>query len=65
MDRCHRLGQTKKVHVVRYVMKDSIEEKMLKLQAKKAALNKGALAKLSNEEMRAARLAEMVLLFNL
>ena len=65
MDRCHRLGQTKKVHVVRYVMKDSIEEKMLKLQAKKAALNTGALAKLSNEEIRDSRLAEMVMLFDL
>ena len=65
MDRCHRLGQTKKVQVVRYVMKDSIEEKMLKLQAKKDALNRGALKKLSAEEMRAARLAEMVMLFEL
>jgi len=65
MDRCHRLGQTKKVQVVRYVMKDSIEEKILKLQAKKDALNRGALKKLSAEEMRAARLAEMVMLFEL
>jgi len=65
MDRCHRLGQTKKVFVTRYVMENSLEEKILKLQSSKAALNKGALAKLSAEEVRQARLSEMTALFDL
>jgi len=65
MDRCHRLGQTKPVHVVRYIMEQSIEEKILQLQQNKAALNKGALAKLSREEQMAARRAEMTMLFEL
>jgi DNA repair protein RAD5 len=32
MDRCHRLGQLREVRVSRYIIKDSIEEKMLRIQ---------------------------------
>ena len=65
MDRCHRLGQTRKVTVTRYIAESSIEEKILKLQASKGALNKGALAKLSADEQRQARIAELTTLFEL
>ena len=65
MDRCHRLGQRKPVLVTRFVMSGSIEEKILSLQARKALLNKGALTKLSREELTAARRAEMTMLFEL
>lgn len=35
MDRSHRIGQTEKVTVYKMIVKDTIEEKMLKLQEKK------------------------------
>nr|NIM12656.1 serine/threonine protein kinase [Candidatus Aminicenantes bacterium]NIM79369.1 serine/threonine protein kinase [Candidatus Aminicenantes bacterium]NIN18646.1 serine/threonine protein kinase [Candidatus Aminicenantes bacterium]NIN42535.1 serine/threonine protein kinase [Candidatus Aminicenantes bacterium]NIN85301.1 serine/threonine protein kinase [Candidatus Aminicenantes bacterium] len=38
IDRSHRIGQTKKVIAYRMVVKDTIEEKMLKLQDQKKAL---------------------------
>ena len=58
-DRAHRLGQTKTVTVYKLIMKDSIEEKILKLQeAKKDLANEilkgetGNLGSLSQEELR-------------
>ncbi|KAL7627639.1 hypothetical protein AAE478_001832 [Parahypoxylon ruwenzoriense] len=38
VDRVHRLGQTRPVRTVRYIMRNSIEEKMLELQEKKKKL---------------------------
>jgi SNF2 family DNA or RNA helicase len=38
VDRVHRLGQTREVTTVRYIMEDSFEEKMLELQEKKKKL---------------------------
>jgi len=38
IDRMHRIGQTKKVMVYRLVAKDTIEDKVMALKAKKAAL---------------------------
>ena len=40
MDRAHRLGQTKKVHVYKLVTADSIEEKIMTLHEKKIAMSK-------------------------
>ncbi|MBU1085691.1 DEAD/DEAH box helicase [Patescibacteria group bacterium] len=37
-DRAHRIGQENKVHVYKMLVKDSIEEKILKLQEKKKGL---------------------------
>ncbi|WP_454981049.1 helicase-related protein, partial [Capnocytophaga haemolytica] len=37
--RAHRLGQENKVNVIRFVSKDTIEEKIIKLQQAKAALS--------------------------
>ena len=58
-DRAHRLGQTKTVTVYKLIMKDSIEEKILKLQeAKKGFADEilkgenGNLGSLSQEELR-------------
>ncbi|KAK4238401.1 SNF2 family N-terminal domain-containing protein [Achaetomium macrosporum] len=38
VDRVHRLGQTRAVRIVRFIMKGSFEEEMLKLQDKKKKL---------------------------
>lgn len=38
-DRAHRIGQDKRVFVYKYIVKDSVEEKILKLQEKKRALS--------------------------
>lgn len=40
MDRAHRLGQTKKVHVYKLVTAHSIEEKIMTLHEKKIAMSK-------------------------
>jgi SNF2 family DNA or RNA helicase len=37
-DRAHRIGQTRKVTVYKLIAKDTIEEKILKLQEKKKEL---------------------------
>ena len=38
VDRVHRLGQKRPVRTIRYIMRDSFEEKMLELQEKKMKL---------------------------
>uniref|UniRef100_H3DQ38 Helicase like transcription factor n=1 Tax=Tetraodon nigroviridis TaxID=99883 RepID=H3DQ38_TETNG len=38
IDRCHRLGQTRKVVVTKFIVKDSVEEKMVAIQRKKQDL---------------------------
>ena len=38
-DRAHRIGQTKKVHVYKFITKDSLEEKIIQLQNKKTNLS--------------------------
>lgn len=62
VDRVHRLGQKREVETVRYIMKDSFEEKMLVLQDKKLKLaslsmdvgkkGKGGMSKMGLEELR-------------
>lgn len=44
IDRVHRFGQTKETKVTRYVMSDSIEERMVELQEKKREIVKRAFA---------------------
>lgn len=57
-DRAHRIGQTKAVHVIKLATKGTIEEQILKLQAKKQDLaedmireNNAMLSNLSKEEI--------------
>jgi SNF2 family DNA or RNA helicase len=57
-DRAHRIGQTNVVQVFKLIAKDSIEERILEMQAKKAALANavieeggGELAALTEEEL--------------
>lgn len=57
-DRAYRIGQTKNIQVYKLIMKDSIEEKILKLQQRKMNLsdtfvagNEGSITSMSNEEI--------------
>ena len=63
MDRVHRVGQTRPVRCIRFVMKDSLEERMIRLQNAKAALGKGSMERLKPEEKRRARLTALRDLF--
>jgi DNA repair protein RAD16 len=58
MDRIHRLGQYKPVTVVRFIIAGTIEERILKLQEKKALVFEGtvgrdlaALARLTEDDL--------------
>lgn len=59
MDRVHRIGQTRNVHVIRFVMKDTIEERMIELQMIKSLQSKGSMQRLSPEEKRAVRMDKL------
>ena len=55
IDRIHRFGQTEDVIIYRFIIKDSIEEKMLAMQKRKSQLA-GAIteeSKLTTEELLA------------
>lgn len=66
-DRCHRLGQTKDVIITKFVVKDSVEENMLKIQNKKRELAAGAFGsnKPSPSEIKQARINEIRTLVDL
>ena len=59
MDRVHRIGQTRSVHVIRFVMKNTIEERMIELQRIKSLQAKGSMQRLSPEEKRAVRMDKL------
>ncbi len=59
MDRIHRINQTRKVTVLRFVMKDSIEERIVALQEAKSMQAKGVLQKLKGDEKRKALLSDL------
>ncbi|KAI9886665.1 MAG: hypothetical protein M1823_001508 [Watsoniomyces obsoletus] len=66
IDRVHRLGQTREVETVRFIMADSFEEKMLELQRKKenlADLSMNSEAPLDKHEAMKKRLEELRSLF--
>jgi len=65
MDRVHRIGQARDVRVIRFVMKSSIEERMLKIQETKSAQAKGAFQKLKEDEKRKARLEDLCALLEI
>lgn len=59
-DRCHRLGQTKDVIITKFVIEDSIEERMLELQEKKRQLMHNAFdKKISAEQNRTNRINDI------
>jgi SWI/SNF-related matrix-associated actin-dependent regulator of chromatin subfamily A3 len=64
-DRVHRLGQIRPVRIYRYVVKQSIEERMLEMQEEKRKLMKVAFERKVAEDVRAARLKDVRLLMQL
>jgi SNF2 family DNA or RNA helicase len=63
IDRVHRIGQTRPVRAYRLIMKDTLEERMIKVQENKTALGKGSMQKLTLEERRLAKLTALKDLF--
>eukprot|EP00002_Diphylleia_rotans_P007860 TRINITY_DN1753_c0_g1_i1.p1 TRINITY_DN1753_c0_g1~~TRINITY_DN1753_c0_g1_i1.p1 ORF type:complete len:1009 (-),score=189.43 TRINITY_DN1753_c0_g1_i1:1390-4266(-) len=63
IDRVHRLNQTRPVMVIRFIIQDSIEDKILELQEKKRLLAHGALSR-NPSELRQLRLEDLKLLFS-
>lgn len=65
MDRIHRIGQTRPVHAIRFVMADSIEERVLRVQEAKQTLGKGVLKRLQKEERNKAKVTALRDLFEM
>ena len=63
-DRTHRLGQKKEVTIYKYIVKDSIEENMLEIQAKKKDLISGAFH-MPAEERRRQRVEDIRNIFDI
>ena len=63
INRVHRLGQVYPVRVKHFLMQGTVEERILSLQKKKAALVKGTLGA-SSEEARAMRVEDLKMLFD-
>ncbi|CDO91802.1 unnamed protein product [Kluyveromyces dobzhanskii CBS 2104] len=61
IDRIHRIGQQKTVKVVRFIIENSVEEKMLKIQEKKRML--GDVVEGDEAEKRHKRIEEIQMLF--
>lgn len=64
IDRVHRIGQEKDVHVVRFCIEDSIEDRVMHIQKRKTALVDNALGGKSSEESKQERIANLQLIFS-
>ncbi|PIN02547.1 Helicase-like transcription factor HLTF/DNA helicase RAD5, DEAD-box superfamily [Handroanthus impetiginosus] len=58
--RIHRIGQTKRVIIKRFIVKGTVEERMEAVQARKQRMISGAL---TDQEVRTARIEELKMLF--
>ncbi|TVU07435.1 hypothetical protein EJB05_47490, partial [Eragrostis curvula] len=58
--RIHRIGQKRAVQVRRFIVKDTVEERMLQVQFRKQRMISGAL---TDEEVRGARIEHLKMLF--
>ncbi|EPY79050.1 helicase-like transcription factor [Camelus ferus] len=66
-DRCHRLGQKQEVIITKFIVKDSVEENMLKIQNTKRELAAGAFGtkKTNASDMKQAKINEIKTLIDL
>ncbi|XP_045150954.1 helicase-like transcription factor isoform X2 [Echinops telfairi] len=66
-DRCHRLGQKQEVIITKFIVKDSVEENMLKIQNTKRELAAGAFGtkKPNAHEMKQAKINEIKTIIDL
>ncbi|KAI9051594.1 hypothetical protein LZ554_004638 [Drepanopeziza brunnea f. sp. 'monogermtubi'] len=58
IDRVHRMGQTEEVKVCRFIVKESIEQKMLKIQDRKKFIA-SSLGMMSDEEKKLQRIEDI------
>ncbi|XP_073915348.1 helicase-like transcription factor isoform X1 [Castor canadensis] len=66
-DRCHRLGQKQEVIITKFIVKDSVEENMLKIQNTKRELAAGAfgMKKTNTSDTKQAKINEIRTLIDL
>uniref|UniRef100_A0A7N9AT96 Helicase-like transcription factor n=1 Tax=Mastacembelus armatus TaxID=205130 RepID=A0A7N9AT96_9TELE len=64
IDRCHRLGQKRKVFVTKFIVKDSVEENMVKIQKQKQDLLEKAFGS-TNTDRKASRIDDIKALMEL
>lgn len=64
IDRCHRLGQKRKVVVTKFIVKDSVEENMVKIQRNKQDLMEKAFGS-TNTDRKTSRIDDIVALMEL
>ena len=60
MDRVHRMGQKRACRIYRFVMKDTIEDRMVSIVQKgKKMIGKAAFKKLTKDEEKAAKITTL------
>ncbi|KAM9341379.1 helicase-like transcription factor [Symphorus nematophorus] len=64
IDRCHRLGQKRKVVVTKFIVKDSVEESMVKIQRQKQDLVEKAFGS-TNTDRKTSRIDDIKALMEL
>nr|XP_020472266.1 helicase-like transcription factor isoform X2 [Monopterus albus]XP_020472267.1 helicase-like transcription factor isoform X2 [Monopterus albus] len=64
IDRCHRLGQKRKVVITKFIVKDSVEENMVKIQRKKQDLLEKAFGS-TNTDRKTSRVDDVKALLEL
>jgi SNF2 family DNA or RNA helicase len=64
VDRAHRIGQTRPVEVQRLVIANTVEQRILDLQAKKEALSDGAMGEGNGSRVGRLTVNDLMRLFN-
>ena len=65
MDRVHRIGQERKVRVVKFVVEGSVEERVVNMQRAKEVVGRGVVEKVDPGELRKARVGALMDLFRI